>query len=183
MTATTNRSKTITQALLWILTAIIGRIIPHPNNMTPLTSLALFSGFSFKRGPSLLITLLSLLISDSLLSWIYGYPLLGSWSIFTYSGYLLIALTASFQPAFPKLNRSLIYTLVATCGYWLWTNFGTWLVTFDMYPHTLAGLTTCYIAALPFLRNALIGSLAWSLCIYKVANYYSAHKKPVMNLL
>jgi hypothetical protein len=27
-----------------------------------------------------------------------------------------------------------------------------------MYPHTLAGLTTCYFAAIPFYRNDLIST-------------------------
>ena len=31
-----------------------------------------------------------------------------------------------------------------------------------MYPHTLDGLVSCYVAALPFLRNTFAGDLMWT---------------------
>ena len=36
------------------------------------------------------------------------------------------------------------------------TNFGVWAVQ-DLYPKTAVGLGACYIAALPFLQNTLLG--------------------------
>jgi hypothetical protein len=41
------------------------------------------------------------------------------------------------------------------------TNFAVW-VSSGMYEHTLSGLVSCYVAALPFLRNSLLGDLFWS---------------------
>ena len=35
-----------------------------------------------------------------------------------------------------------------------------------MYTLTLNGLVECYVAALPFLRNALVGDLAWGLVLF-----------------
>ena len=37
------------------------------------------------------------------------------------------------------------------------TNFANWVEQTDYYPHTFAGLATCYAAALPFFRHSLIG--------------------------
>jgi len=31
-----------------------------------------------------------------------------------------------------------------------------------MYPGDLAGLVRCYVAALPFLQNTVLGDVAWS---------------------
>jgi len=46
------------------------------------------------------------------------------------------------------------------------TNFGHWLID-PVYAKNLVGLTQCYVAALPFFRNAILGDLfytAGSLC-------------------
>jgi hypothetical protein len=45
--------------------------------------------------------------------------------------------------------------------FFLVSNFGTWLSS-GMYPHTFAGLTACYVAAIPFLQNTLAGDLFFS---------------------
>jgi len=41
------------------------------------------------------------------------------------------------------------------------TNFGTWAVS-GMYPMTLAGLAACYLAAIPFFQNTVVGDLFYS---------------------
>jgi Family of unknown function (DUF6580) len=40
------------------------------------------------------------------------------------------------------------------------TNFAVWAFN-DLYPHTLQGLTQCYVAALPFLDKTVMGDLTW----------------------
>jgi hypothetical protein len=51
--------------------------------------------------------------------------------------------------------------------FWLWTNFGIWLVgDGSPYPHTVEGLVTCYYAAVPFLGYSLAGDLAWGLVLF-----------------
>ena len=43
------------------------------------------------------------------------------------------------------------------------SNFGVWLV---WYPHTFSALADCYIKALPFLRNTLLSTLAYSAALF-----------------
>jgi hypothetical protein len=45
--------------------------------------------------------------------------------------------------------------------FFLVSNFGTWLSS-GMYQHTFAGLTTCYVAAIPFFQNTVAGDLFFS---------------------
>ena len=52
--------------------------------------------------------------------------------------------------------------------FFLITNFSTWFFG-AMYPHTLAGLVTCYIAALPFFGYTSIGNPFYS------AFFFGAH--------
>ena len=45
------------------------------------------------------------------------------------------------------------------------TNFGMWLFS-GFYPRTLAGLETCFIAAIPFFQNTLAGDLFYAALLF-----------------
>jgi len=45
------------------------------------------------------------------------------------------------------------------------TNFGMWLSS-GFYPHTLAGLEACYIAAIPFFQNTVAGDLFYAAVLF-----------------
>ncbi|MBM3818918.1 MAG: hypothetical protein FJW14_07875 [Acidimicrobiia bacterium] len=45
------------------------------------------------------------------------------------------------------------------------TNFAVWAST-TLYPLTWAGLVTCYIAALPFFRNSLLGDMGFAVLLF-----------------
>jgi hypothetical protein len=47
--------------------------------------------------------------------------------------------------------------LLGPTSFFLLSDYAVWAAG-TMYPHTLSGLTTCYIAALPFYRNDLIST-------------------------
>ncbi len=151
--------------IIWLSIAILGRLIPHPANMTPMTNLCLYAGKNFPRRFAIAFSLMGILISDCLLAWIKGYPALGIWTLFNYTGFIAIIFVGTRINAQAKFLRLLSFVLISGLGFWLWTNFGTWL-TSHIYPLTLSGLISCYIAALPFLRNALIGNLAWMIIIF-----------------
>jgi hypothetical protein len=105
-----------------------------------------------------------MVISDSLLTLLFHYPLFGYFSCFTYSGFLMISLLFSYRTP-THLHGLLASASVGTLFFWLWTNFGVWL-TSGLYAKSIAGFGLCYLAALPFLRNALIGSLLWMIIYY-----------------
>jgi hypothetical protein len=75
----------------------------------------------------------------------------------------------------PGAGRTLGYLLVSSVGFWLWTNFGIWLTgDHGMYALSASGLAACYTNALPFLRNALVGDLAWGFLFF--ASFQGARK-------
>lgn len=151
--------------MFWIIIAILGRIVPHLPNATPLTSLSLLSGVLLTRPKALTATLFSLLISDFLLAYFHHYPVIGSWTLFTYSGFACLVFLGANLSSQSPLRFYLIITGFVSCLYWLWTNFGVWLLS-GIYAHSLAGILMCYIAALPFLRNALCGDLIWMITLF-----------------
>lgn len=147
--------------LLWLAIATIGRLVLHPPGATPLTSLCVLIGRQFNMKISCLMILVSLFLSDMILAPIQGHAIFGWWSIFTYSGFLMITLcSVHFIRANTSFLNVFIFTGFSSIFFWVWTNFGTWLTT-SIYPHNLHGFIICYLAAIPFLRNALLGDLIW----------------------
>jgi uncharacterized membrane protein YcgQ (UPF0703/DUF1980 family) len=45
------------------------------------------------------------------------------------------------------------------------TNFAVWMFS-GMYTHDLTGLVQCYVAALPFLQNTIIGDMFWTTLLF-----------------
>lgn len=152
-------------AFLWVAFGILGRMLPHPANLTPMSSVALFGGSQLGKKAAFAVTIASLAISDILLARLNGHAAFGLWSLFTYSGFAMIVLAGQRLRSAPTAGRTLGFLLGSSFGFWLWTNFGVWLVD-GLYPLSGQGLVSCYVAALPFLRNALVGDLAWGLVLF-----------------
>ncbi len=152
-------------AFLWIVFGILGRIIPHPPNLNPMTSVALFGGAQLGRGRAFVVTLLTLMVSDILIAWAGGHEIFGLWSLFTYTGFAAIILAGRFLRTVPTAGRTLGFLTGSSVFFWVWTNFGMWL-TSGVYALNSAGLLACFVAAIPFLGNALIGDLAWGLLLF-----------------
>jgi uncharacterized membrane protein len=144
--------------LFWVLITLLARIIPHAPNLTPYTSLILLMGYQFSRRNSLLITLISLFLSDLCLALLFGYPIFGLWSLFTYSGFLTMAFASHYLHHHRTTLHIAGFALSSVFVYWAWTNFGTWLIG-GLYPHSAAGLLTCFIAGLPFLQASILSAL------------------------
>ena len=159
-------------AFLWIVFGILGRLVPHAPNMTPMTSVALFGGAQLSRARAFAVTTLTLIASDMLLAAVEGHSIFGTWSLFTYSGFAAVVLAGMFLRTVPTAGRTLGMLFGSSLFFWVWTNFGVWLVGEGTpYAHTVDGLAACYIAALPFLGNALVGDLAWGLALFLSFHY------------
>ncbi len=148
-----------------IIIGVLSRILPHVPNVNLLTSISLLAGKNFSRIMAFFILFCILVFSDIGLALLFGYPLFGYWTLFTYTGFAIITFFSSKLKYSPRTLPVFIFS--SSLGFWVWTNFGVWIVS-GMYSKTLFGLANCYIAALPFLGNALLGDMAWGLVIYVV---------------
>ena len=149
-------------ATAWIVLGVVARLIPHPANVTPMTSISLFGGAQLGRKAAYALTFLVLVLSDLLLAAVNGHQAFGAWTFFTYTGFAAIVYAGGFLHQRPGALRTVGLLLGSSLGFWLWTNFGTWATgAYGLYPRNIEGLAACYMAALPFLRNALLGDLAW----------------------
>ena len=159
--------------LLIISTLILGRIIPHPYNMTPTITFALLSTQLFSRRHAIAVSLLCFILSDAILALLQHHSVWGTWSLFTYSAITLIAYTSSITQNDKnlKLFKLLIYS---SLGFWLWTNLGCW-ITMPTYSKDIHGLLLCFTLALPFLKNQLIGDSLWLMATLGALHHFKKH--------
>jgi hypothetical protein len=59
-------------------------------------------------------------------------------------------------------------SLMTSVSFFMASNFAVW-VAWGIYPRTLGGLGTCYIAALPSFRNSIASETVFSLLIFSLA--------------
>jgi hypothetical protein len=151
-----------------ILVAAATRLLPHLPNMTSITAVALFGGAYFSnRWLAFLVPLVALLLSDIALG-IYW-----SWSIMAFQPhmevqYLTFALIVAMGLGLRgrmTAGRIAGATLASALVFFVLTNFGEWIFQ-PLYPKTLAGLIACYVAAIPFFGNTLIGDAIYTVLLF-----------------
>jgi hypothetical protein len=131
-----------------ILIAILTRLLPHPPNFAPITSIALFSGFHFaNKRLALFVPLIAMFISDLFIGVHSLMPLI-------YLSFLLISILSFYMKSLSISNVVLASTL-----FFVLSNLGVW---YFYYPLTWAGLTSCFVLAIPFFVNALAGDLFYT---------------------
>ncbi len=147
---------------LFLLAAIVLRLLPHPWNVTPLGAMFLFSGATFRsKRDSLLVPLGALLLSDyAVIHFIYSGQY-GWFSPYTWTGFLLVGLLGWTLHKKLTVARVVVASLAGSVAFFLLSNFGVW-VGWKLYPPTFSGLVDCYVAALPYFRNSVLGDLVYA---------------------
>ena len=150
--------------LILLLLSVAFRIIPHAPNFNPEIVFALAIGQLFNQRFALLAVLALAIFSDLAGSVVSGYSAFGSWTLFTYSAVIMIALLGSQYATQLKSTKFIVAALGSSLGFWIWTNVSTYLFS-GLYAHTLVGLAECYVLALPFLGTSLCAALLWSVAL------------------
>ncbi|MBM2814493.1 MAG: hypothetical protein HW421_1255 [Ignavibacteria bacterium] len=142
-----------------ILLAALSRLMPHPDNVTPVTAIALFGGAYFsKKIFAFIVPLAAMLASDLLLGFHVAMPgVYLSFAIIVLIGFSLQNKTNVRNILLSTLAGAVIFFIISNFALWA---FGTW------YPHSWTGFIECYAMALPFFRNSIVGDLAYSGVIF-----------------
>jgi len=135
------------------------RLLPHPYNFTPIGALALFAGAHFddKRW-AFIAPLAAMLLSDLLIGFHGQMPVVyAAFAVIVCMGFVLKEKKAALRVTGLSLAAATFFFIVS--------NFAVW--AFDgLYPMTLQGLVTCYVAAIPFFQNWLAGTLFYSAVLF-----------------
>ncbi len=146
-------------AYLLIVLAVLSRVVPHPwMNFTAVGAGLLFFG---ARRPlrEMALPLLALVATDYYLTTVfYHYAFHTSAYLVTWAWYAaVIILGRILLHRQVSVTRVIAAPVIASTSFFLISNYAVWIGSL-MYPHTMAGLTACYAAALPFYRNDLLST-------------------------
>src|SRR5262249_47891070 len=136
---------------------IVARLAPHAPNVTPIAASSLFAGMVLRsRALALAVPLAAMLVSDLLVG---AYD----WRIMSvvYAALALPALLGMWGRAWRPVVVLAPLVLSSSLVFFATTNFAVWAFS-GMYAHDLHGLVHCYVAALPFLYNTVIGDMFWA---------------------
>ena len=150
-----------------VLSAAAMRLAPHPPNVTPIAAMALFGGVHFAdKKMAFLIPLAAMYLSDLVLgSLVYDFGWFHGFMPFVYISFMMTVCLGFLVRR--RLTPLMVggAALVSSVLFFIVANFGVWLVS-DLYPKTVAGLLSCYVAAIPFLRNTLVGNVGYTLVLF-----------------
>src|SRR5210317_538286 len=131
-----------------VVLALLTRLLPHPPNFAPITSIALFTGYHFtNKRWALFLPLACMFLSDLYLGIHTLMPVI--YSAFAFISYL----------GFKAKSLSFTAVLGASTSFFILSNLGVW---YFYYPLTWAGLTSCFVLAIPFFINSLAGDLFYT---------------------
>tara|TARA_E500000178_G_C16974651_1_gene732727 strand:+ start:801 stop:1241 length:441 start_codon:yes stop_codon:yes gene_type:complete len=125
-------------------------VVPHPPNFTPIIALSFYI-------PAILGSKFFpfYLFSYILIDLFFGFH---DASFFVWGSIIFISLISKY------LGTLFITRIFGVIGgsiiFFILTNFGVW--TSGYYGYTLAGLISCYIAAIPFFGNTLVATIIYA---------------------
>ncbi len=141
--------------VLLAVVAILCRLAVHIPNFTPVGALAIFAGFLLRRRWATAVPLAAMLVSDLLIG--FYEPMIMA------AVYASLALSVLIGRSVKKSTAGGVAaaSLAGSSVFFLATNFAVWAFG-TWYPRTGAGLTACFINAIPFFRNTVLGDLFFS---------------------
>ena len=141
------------------------RFIPHPPNFTSLLALSFYV-------PALLGVryLPALIVSFLMTDFFIGFH---SVSPFTWGSVIIIGLYSKFFlfNIYTRISGALFGAFI----FYIVSNFGVW--SLGSYGYTWAGFISCYVLALPFFGNTLVGTMIFSLVIEMIISRKTILKK------
>ena len=140
--------------------AVHARFLPLPYSFAPVTAALLYFGARRPRRemwiPVAALAVAGIYLSRSYYGYAVSADLLITWA--WYAGMLLLGgMLAKSASAF-RIGAA---SLAGSVSFFLLSNFTVWAV-WNMYPKNFTGLMACYVAGIPFFRNAVVSDLLFA---------------------
>lgn len=143
-------------ALLFILIAAGLRLIPHAPNFTPLAAMALFGGFYFSKRIAFVLPLAAMFISDLFIGF-YEPKLM----MVVYGSFVLCVALGFWLKSHKNWYTIGAGAVLSSVLFFITTNLAVWAFA-PWYAKTLSGMIQCFVLAIPFFKNTLLGDLFYT---------------------
>lgn len=142
------------------------------SNFSPIGAMALFGGAYFKGWKAYALPLLALLFGDVFIAIVKdpSEVFYQGW-YWVYGAFAIMVLAGSWIMQQKTVRNFLLGTAAVVLIHWIVTDFGVWLGG-SMYPKTLNGFITCLIAAIPFERALLYGTLVFGTLMFGTFEWF-----------
>jgi hypothetical protein len=144
--------------------------VGHPwlYNFAPVAAVALCGGMYLPRRLAFIVPLGAMLVSDVVLNWHLGYPLVSPEMISRYFALVIaVGIGAALQNR-PSLTTALPAALLSSLIFYIVTNTSSWLGS-PQYAHTVTGWLQALTTGLPgyeptwmFFRSTIISDIAFT---------------------
>ena len=182
-------STNIILAIFLVFIGAVGRIaLRNLPNIETIMVVTFIAGVYIRQWYALLVPLTALFISDLVMG---NLAMTSSFSrilIFTYTGFLFLALVSrhyrtSFRQNASSINwasvtNTSMFGILFVLVFDMWTNVGAYLL---MYPHTLDGLFLCYTMAIPFMLSHLVSGAVTFATIVAPVSYILGNSHNVVD--
>jgi hypothetical protein len=143
---------------IWIFLFLAGvgisfRFFDFAPNFTPAFALILFGGYYFKSKWSVLLPIFIMLFSDMVLGF---YDVMVMLSV--YISFVLVYFIGRSIKERERVMGTFLGWLSGSLLFFVITNFSVWYFT-PWYPSNVGGLIECFVLAIPFFKNSLLGNL------------------------
>ncbi|MCE9600267.1 MAG: hypothetical protein K8S54_20075 [Spirochaetia bacterium] len=144
-------------------------------NFAPVGALAVYSGARISGIGAFIVPIAVLILTD----WILGFTRygVGTWTVttlFVYGAFLINILAGRLLKKTENAGAIVGLSVAGSIQFFLTTNLGVWL-TSGMYSLDLAGLTTCFVAAIPFYRLTFVSDILFT-CVLFLAHHFLAQR-------
>jgi hypothetical protein len=146
--------------------AVHVRFLPLPFSFAPVTAALLYFGARRPRRemwiPVTALAAAGVYLSRSYYGYAVSADLLVTWA--WYAGMVLLGGMLAKHATALRVGAG---SLAGSVSFFLISNFAVWAV-WNMYPKTVSGLGACYVAGLPFFRNAVVSDLFFAALFFGI---------------
>ncbi|MEW4455502.1 DUF6580 family putative transport protein [Bremerella sp. JC817] len=139
-----------------------------PWSLTPILAVGLFAGATFRNPWVAGGLLLAALVASDLGIWAVSGHF--NWAFYVGTPFNYLCMLATIGLGLTLRNdrswiRPIGTGLMAALIFFVVTNFASW-ITLPEYTKDLSGLASCYVAAIPFFRNMMIGTVVGTVLLF-----------------
>jgi hypothetical protein len=162
-------------ALMAFLVAfdVIARLLPHAYGFLPIAASGLFAARVLRLPALAVVVPVAAMIISGLA---FG---LDDWRIalIVYAAITIPAIVGIMTRGKLGAVGTVAIMLPCSLAFFALSNFAVWAFS-GMYPLTVAGLTQCYVMALPFLQYTVAGDIFWTAVLF--GGYWAVQHVPAL---
>lgn len=145
-----------------IVLCVVLRVLPHPPNFAPVGATAVMAGRTMPPWLALATVCIAMFLADLALARIHGYAVVSLVTPFIYAGFATQMLLGRWLRA--RSGGAIAAAILGSCAFFVLSNAGVWAFG-SLYPLTAAGLSACFVAAIPFFGATLAGDVLWTVAL------------------